>query len=37
MNAKHGFVNSGIEKNFPFGSTPKTDLWLVKGVDWDCF
>lgn len=27
---KHGFVNSGIENDFPLGSTPQTDLWFVK-------
>lgn len=27
---KHGFVNSGIENDFPLGSTPQTDYWFVK-------
>jgi ribosomal protein S18 acetylase RimI-like enzyme len=27
---KHGFINSGIENDFPLGSTPQTDLWFVK-------
>lgn len=27
---KHGFVNSGIENDFPLGTTPQTDLWFVK-------
>jgi diamine N-acetyltransferase len=29
---KHGFVNSGIENDFPLGSTPQTDLWFVKDL-----
>ena len=27
---KNGFVNSGIENDFPLGSTPQTDFWFVK-------
>jgi len=27
---KHGFINSGIENDFPLGSTPQTDYWFVK-------
>jgi len=27
---KHGFVNTGIEHDFPLSSTPQTDLWFVK-------
>ncbi len=27
---KHGFVNSGIENDFPLGTTPQTDYWFVK-------
>jgi ribosomal protein S18 acetylase RimI-like enzyme len=27
---KHGFVNSGIENDFPLGSTPQTDYWFVR-------
>ncbi|MFN5706089.1 MAG: GNAT family N-acetyltransferase [bacterium] len=27
---KHGFVNSGIENDFPLGSTPQTDYWFFK-------
>ncbi len=27
---KHGFVNSGIENDFPLGTTPQTDFWFVK-------
>lgn len=27
---KHGFLNSGIENDFPLGSTPQTDYWFVK-------
>ena len=29
---KHGFVNSGIENDFPLGSTPQTDYWFVKAL-----
>lgn len=29
---KHGFVNSGVENDFPLGSTPQTDLWFVKDL-----
>jgi ribosomal protein S18 acetylase RimI-like enzyme len=29
---KHGFINSGIENDFPLGSTPQTDLWFVKSL-----
>jgi ribosomal protein S18 acetylase RimI-like enzyme len=27
---KHGFVNSGVENDFPLGSTPQTDYWFLK-------
>lgn len=27
---KHGFVNSGVENDFPLGTTPQTDYWFVK-------
>lgn len=27
---KHGFVNTGIENDFPLGSTPQTDYWFVR-------
>jgi ribosomal protein S18 acetylase RimI-like enzyme len=27
---KHGFLNSGVENDFPLGSTPQTDYWFVK-------
>ena len=27
---KHGFLNSGIENDFPLGSTPQTDYWFLK-------
>jgi GNAT superfamily N-acetyltransferase len=27
---KHGFVNSGVENDFPLGSTPQTDYWFVR-------
>ena len=27
---KHGFKNSGVENDFPMGSTPQTDYWFVK-------
>lgn len=27
---KHGFINSGIENDFPLGSTPQTDYWFYK-------
>jgi hypothetical protein len=27
---EHGFVNSGVENDFPLGSTPQTDYWFVK-------
>jgi hypothetical protein len=27
---KYGFINSGIENDFPLGSTPQTDYWFVK-------
>lgn len=30
---KHGFVNSGIENDFPLGTTPQTDLWFVKEIE----
>jgi ribosomal protein S18 acetylase RimI-like enzyme len=29
---KHGFLNSGIENDFPLGSTPQTDYWFVKDI-----
>lgn len=29
---KHGFLNSGVENDFPLGSTPQTDLWFVKDL-----
>lgn len=29
---KHGFINSGVENDFPLGSTPQTDLWFVKDL-----
>jgi ribosomal protein S18 acetylase RimI-like enzyme len=29
---KHGFLNSGIENDFPLGSTPQTDLWFTKNL-----
>lgn len=29
---KHGFVNSGVENDFPLGSTPQTDLWFLKDL-----
>jgi len=29
---KHGFVNSGVQNDFPLGSTPQTDLWFVKDL-----
>ncbi len=27
---KHGFMNSGVENDFPLGLTPQTDYWFVK-------
>jgi len=27
---KHGFVNSGVENDFPLGTTPQKDYWYVK-------
>lgn len=27
---KHGFNNTGIENDFPLGSTPQTDYWFAK-------
>ncbi len=27
---KNGFKNTGIENDFPLGSTPQTDYWFVK-------
>lgn len=27
---KHGFRNTGIENDFPLGTTPQTDYWFVK-------
>ena len=29
---KHGFANTGIENDFPLGSTPQTDYWFVKDL-----
>jgi hypothetical protein len=29
---KHGFVNSGVENDFPLGTTPQTDYWFVKNL-----
>lgn len=29
---KHGFLNTGIENDFPLGSTPQTDYWFVKDL-----
>jgi len=29
---KHGFINSGLENDFPLGSTPQTDYWFVKNL-----
>lgn len=29
---KHGFVNTGVENDFPLGSTPQTDYWFVKAL-----
>lgn len=29
---KHGFLNSGVENDFPLGSTPQTDYWFVKDL-----
>jgi RimJ/RimL family protein N-acetyltransferase len=29
---KHGFVNSGVQNDFPLGSTPQTDYWFVKDL-----
>ena len=29
---KLGFVNTGIENDFPLGSTPQTDYWFVKDL-----
>lgn len=27
---KHGFINSGVENDFPLGNTPQTDYWYYK-------
>ena len=27
---KHGFLNSGVENDFPLASTSQTDYWFVK-------
>jgi diamine N-acetyltransferase len=27
---KHGFTNTGVENDFPLGSTPQTDFWFVR-------
>ncbi len=29
---KHGFKNSGVENDFPLGSTPQTDFWFYKDL-----
>lgn len=29
---KHGFINTGIENDFPLGTTPQTDYWFVKDL-----
>jgi GNAT superfamily N-acetyltransferase len=29
---KHGFVNTGLENDFPLGTTPQTDFWFVKDL-----
>jgi len=29
---KHGFANTGIENDFPLGSTPQTDYWFVNDL-----
>ena len=29
---KHGFTNTGVENDFPLGSTPQTDYWFVKDL-----
>jgi len=29
---KLGFVNTGIENDFPLGTTPQTDYWFVKNL-----
>ena len=29
---KHGFANTGLENDFPLGSTPQTDYWFVKDL-----
>jgi ribosomal protein S18 acetylase RimI-like enzyme len=29
---KHEFVNTGLENDFPLGSTPQTDFWFVKDL-----
>jgi ribosomal protein S18 acetylase RimI-like enzyme len=29
---KHGFVNTGLQNDFPLGSTPQTDYWFVKDL-----
>lgn len=30
---KHGFKNSGVENDFPLGTTPQTDYWFVKELE----
>lgn len=30
---KNGFVNSGVENDFPLGSTPQTDYWFVRELN----
>jgi hypothetical protein len=27
-----GFVNTGLENDFPLGTTPQTDFWFVKDL-----
>jgi ribosomal protein S18 acetylase RimI-like enzyme len=29
---KMGFVNTGLENDFPLGTTPQTDFWLVRNL-----
>lgn len=29
---KYGFTNTGVENDFPLGSTPQTDYWFVKEI-----
>lgn len=30
---KHGFKNTGVENDFPLGSTPQTDYWFTKDLN----